>query len=186
MKNIVLKFGLIAGGFLAAMMAITIPFSDCYGGVLTANVSMLFGYTTMVLAFMLVFIGIKSYRDKAGAGTISFWKAFQVGIFITLIASAIYVLAWEILSHTIFTDFADKYAASAISTMRSSGASDAAIAAKQQEMLEFKRMYANPFFHVAMTFIEVFPVGLVMTLIASGILRKPNGGQPPSAVPETA
>ena len=36
----------------------------------------------------------------------------------------------------------------------------------------FKKLYANPFVNVAFTFVEPFPVGLLMTLISAVILRR--------------
>ncbi len=33
-------------------------------------------------------------------------------------------------------------------------------------------MYDNPAINVGITFMEVFPVGLVVTVVSSGILRK--------------
>jgi hypothetical protein len=37
---------------------------------------------------------------------------------------------------------------------------------------DFKKMYDNPAINVAMTFMEIFPIGLVVTLLSAGILRK--------------
>ena len=136
------------------------------------------GYTSMVLAFMLVFFGIRSYRENVGGGTITFGRAFAVGILIAVISSVCYVLAWLILSHYFMPDFVDKYAAQAIEQLRASGANAQAIQAKQQEMQQFKQLYSNPLFKVAMTFIEPFPVGLLITLISAAILRKKKSAQP--------
>jgi len=113
-----------------------------------------------------------------GGGTITFGRAFAVGILIAVISSVCYVLAWLILSHYFMPDFVDKYAAQAIEQLRASGASAQAIQAKQQEMQQFKQLYSNPLFKVAMTFIEPFPVGLLITLISAAILRKKKPAQP--------
>ena len=82
------------------------------------------------------------------------------------------MITWEALYFTVMHDFMDKYAAYVIAKTRASGASDAAIAAKIEELKQFKVMYANPLFNFAMTFIEPFPVGLVMTLISAALLKK--------------
>jgi Protein of unknown function (DUF4199) len=166
MKRIVWTFGLISGGIMAAMMAITIPFSD------HLDKGLIVGYTTMVVAFLMVYFGIRSYRDNVGAGAIGFGRAFAVGILITLIASACYVASWEIINHTMLPDFAEKYAAAVVQKARASGASEAQIAAQQQQMAQFVEAYKNPIYNVGMTFIEVFPVGLVVVLVSAGILRK--------------
>ena len=129
------------------------------------------GYTSIVLSLLLVFFGIRAYRENNG-GTISFGRAFSVGILITLISCAFYVASWEFIYFNIMPDFADKYAAHAISDMRGKGATDAAIAAKKVEMEKMKTMLDNPLLNAAMTFIEPFPVGLLVTLISAAALRR--------------
>ena len=94
MRRIVLTFGLISGAVLSAMMAITMVFHDQIG---FDNKGLILGYTTMVLAFLLVFFGIKAYRDNVGGGVVKFGKAFQVGLFIVLISSACYVATWQVI-----------------------------------------------------------------------------------------
>ena len=81
MKKTVWTFGLIAGGILSAMMLLTMPFIDRIG----TDHGEVIGYTTMVLAFLLVFFGIRSYRDNVGGGTVGFGRALAVGSLIVLI-----------------------------------------------------------------------------------------------------
>lgn len=168
MKKTVLTFGLISGALMAAMMFATLPFIDRIG----FDKGEFVGYTAMILAFMLVFFGIRSYRENVGDGRITFGRAFAVGILITLISSICYVVAWEILYFKFMPDFVEKYSSYMIEKARASGASQQVIDAKLQEMKSFKALYANPFVNVAFTFAEVFPVGLIVTLIAAAILRK--------------
>ena len=170
MKKIVLTFGLISGGILAAMGAIMWPL--CHNGTIEPGDSQVVGYASMVLAFILVFFGIRSYRENVGGGTITFGRAFKVGILITLITCAIYVISWEIVYHGFMPDFGDKYATYVIDKMRADGASDAKLLEAQQQMDRFKELYRNPFFNVGMTFLEVFPVGLIVTLVSAAILRR--------------
>jgi hypothetical protein len=56
--------------------------------------------------------------------------------------------------------------------LRASGASQQAIYAQVQQMKQFKQMYDNPIINAAITFVEVFPIGLMITLISSAKLRK--------------
>ncbi len=169
MKKIVLVFGLISGALMALFMFATMPFIDKIG----FDKGYLVGYTSMVLAFMLVFFGVRSYRENVGGGAISFGRAFAVGILIAVISSACYVIAWEILYFNFIPDFMDKYAAHVIDKARAAGESAQAIQAKQQEMQQFKQLYnSNLFVNIAMTFIEPFPVGLIITLISALVLRK--------------
>ena len=169
MKRIVIIFGVISGLISSALMFLTLPLM--HTGAVNFSNGYILGYTSIVLSFLLVFFGIRSYRENAG-GTISFGRAFSVGILITLISCVFYVASWEVIYFKIMPDFADKYAAHAISEMRTKGATDAAIAAKKVEMEKMKTMLNNPLLNAAMTFIEPFPVGLLITLISAAILRR--------------
>jgi len=60
MKKTVWTFGLISGALVSAMMAATLPFQDETG----FDHSLLLGYTTMVLSFLLIYFGVRSYRDS--------------------------------------------------------------------------------------------------------------------------
>jgi hypothetical protein len=130
------------------------------------------GYASMVLAFMLVFFGIRSYRDNVGGGTITFGRAFAVGILITLISCVCYVFAWEIVYFNFMPDFLDKYSAYLVEKARAAGATPEAIQKQVDEMQQFKKLYSNPFINFAFSFTEPFPVGLIITLISAAILRK--------------
>ena len=174
MKKTILTFGLISGALISLMMALTIPFQDKIG----SGHSYVIGYTTIVLAMLFTFFGIRSYRDNIGKGQITFAKAFAVGISITIISCICYVVTWEIMYFNFMPDFMDKYAASVLQKMQASGATAAAIQQKTQELDKLKVMYKNPLFNVAMTFIEPFPVGLVITLISAAFLRKKLQSQP--------
>jgi hypothetical protein len=168
MKKTVLIFGLISGAVAAAMMFSTLPFIDRIG----FNKGLIVGYTTIVLSLLLVFFGIRSYRENIGGGTITFGRAFTVGILITLISCVCYVVAWEILYYNFIPDFTDRYAAQVLAEARAAGASAAAIQAKMDEVKDLKRILDNPFTNAAATFIEPFPVGLIITVISALILRK--------------
>ena len=178
MKKIVVNFGLISGALMAGFMFATLPFHNKIG---FDKWGLVVGYTSMVLAFILVFFGIRSYRENIGGGAISFGRAFTVGILIAVISSVCYVIAWEIVYFNFMPDFMDKYAAHVIAQARASGASAEAIQAKAQEMQQFKQMYSNPFWNAAFTFLEPFPVGLIITLISALILRKKKRLEPAAA-----
>ena len=168
MKKIVLTFGLISGALMAIFMFATMPFIDKFG----FDKGLIVGYTNIVLAFVLVFFGIRSYRENVNGGAVTFGRAFMIGILITLISSICYVIAWQILYHTLLPDFFDKYAAHMIEKARAAGATPDALQAQTQEMDQMKQLMKNPFFHNLFVFLEPFPVGLVITLISSLILRK--------------
>lgn len=176
MRRIVLTYGLIAGAIVSAVMATMIAMTrDSIGRLL--EIGLMVGFGSMVLAFLLVFFGIRRYRDTVGGGAIGFLRAVAVGLLITLVASAVYVLTWQVLYFGFVPDFAERYGEAVVANMRASGASAAAIAAEEAEMARFAMRYRNPLFNSAVTFLEIFPVGLVMTLISAAILRrKPAAG----------
>ncbi len=169
MKRIVLIFGVISGLISSAMMFLTLPLMK--RGVINFSNGELIGYTSIFLSFLLVFFGIRSYRENNG-GAISYGRGVAVGILITLISCMFYVASWEVIYFNFMPDFGDHYAKAQVASLRAKGASEAAIATKQKEMDQFKKMYNNPAINAAMTFIEPFPVGLVMTLVSAGILRR--------------
>jgi hypothetical protein len=171
MRKIVLTFGLIAGAMLSAMMLLTLPFLDRIG----FDKGAVIGYTSMVLAFLTVYFGVRSYRDTVAGGSVTFGRAFAVGLMITAVASVCYVATWQLVYHQFLPDFVDKYAAYAVEKARASGATDAQVAETTRQMADFKEMYKNPLVNIAFTFLEPLPVGLVFTLVTAGVLgRKPR------------
>lgn len=168
MRKTVLTFGLIAGAILSAMMLVTLPFIDQIG----FDKGMVIGYTGMVLAFLLVYFGVRSYRDNVLGGQIGFGRAFIVGLAITLVASACYVATWQLIYYKITPDFAEKYTAYVVEQAKKSGASDEKIAAQTKEIREMMEIYKNPLANVAITFLEPLPVGLIFTLVSAGLLRR--------------
>ncbi len=168
MQKIVLTFGLIAGALLSVMMFIALKFQDQIGFDRGAIV----GYTSMVIAFLMVFFGVKSYRDNVADGSVTFGRAFKVGFLITAVATVCYVVSWQVVYYQFMPDFDDKYTAYALEQARKSGATEAQIAEKTKEMADFWEMYKNPLVNIAFTAIEPLPVGLVFTLVTAGVLGR--------------
>jgi|SRR5579863_1979584 len=181
MKKTVLTFGLISGAIAALLMTVTMLYADRIG----FDRGYILGYTTIVASLMLVYFGIRSYRDNVAGGEITFGRAFLVGLGITVISCVCYVVAWEILYFKFLPGFWDKYGAHMIAKLQASGASAAAIQKQVEQIKKYKEMYDNPLLNAAMTFIEPFPVGLVMTLVSAAILRKKAPAQS-SASPAAA
>jgi hypothetical protein len=168
-KKTVLTFGIISGVVISVLMGATTIFADRIG----FDRAVIVGYTTMLMAFLLVFFGIKSYRDNVGGGVISFGRAFTVGILIMLITCVFYVVIWEILYFTVLHDFPEKYSTYVLEKSRAAGATPEQIATQAEEMKQMKVMLDNPWLSAAVIFIsEPLPVGLVMTLISAAILRR--------------
>ena len=170
-KNIII-YGLIAGIVVSVLMVFSINYISHVEGKVDYNTSLLIGYVSMLIAFSLVYVGIRNYRDKFNGGVISFGKAFKIGIMIVLIASTIYVLAWLIDYFFFIPDFMEKFSAQELDKLKASGASQIEIDKQTKEMADFATMYKNPFFNALMTYVEILPVGLVVTLISSLILKR--------------
>lgn len=168
MIALILVFGVVAGLVVAVPMVwqmLTLTVQD-----IPENAA-LYGYLTMIVALSAVFVGTKRYRDKVLGGVIGFWPAFGVGLGISAVASAIYAAGWEIsLAYSGF-DFAASYSQMMMESARQAGASDAELALMAADATEFARLYANPFYRLPITFVEMFPVGVLISLLSAGLLR---------------
>jgi hypothetical protein len=167
MRRTVLTFGLIAGAIMSLEMIIGLPFIEEVG-----SLGLVIGYTTMVVAFLMVYFGVRSYRDRVAGGSIGFGRAFSVGILITLVACVCYVATWEVIFYKFKPDFFNKYAARVVARTQASGATAEEVEAKRRELAIQGEEYKKPLVNIAYTFIEPFPVGLVFALVCAGILRR--------------
>jgi hypothetical protein len=149
-------------------MLATVPFIYRIG----FDKGVIVGYTGIVVSLLLVPFGIRSYRENVGGGSITFGRAFAVGLLITLISCLCYVVAWEIVYFNFLPDFAEKYTAYMIEKAKTSGASQQVIDATLQQMKSMKALLDNPLINAAITFTEPFPIGLIVTLISAAVLRK--------------
>jgi hypothetical protein len=154
-------------------MSVNMAFADQIG----FDRGVYLGYTVIVISFLFVYFGIRSYRDTVLGGRISFARGFQAGILITLISCAFYVGTWMVTYYQFMPDFADKYAAYVVADKRANGASQAEIDTAIKQGEEMKKMLENPLMNAAMTFTEPFPVGLLITLISAAVLAKKEAAQ---------
>ena len=166
MKKNILIYGLISGIVVSILMLFSANNINDY------DTSLIIGYTSMLVSFSLVFVGIRNYRDKYNEGVISFGKAFKIGILIVLIASTIYVVVWLVAYFYFEPDYFEKCTAKMLEKMRSGGASQVELDTQVKKMEVFAGMYKNPFFNALFTYIEILPVGLLVTLISSFILKR--------------
>ena len=168
MKKIVLTFGLISGLMISVLMDGSILLSSRTG----SGHSMALGYTIMVASFLLVYFGIRSYRDNVLFGQISFGRALTCGLLITAITCACYVVTWEIVYFTFLPHFMDSYFAAQVHRVQISGLDPAAAAAKIAAINHSQQLYQNPLVNMAYTLIEPLPVGLLLTLVSAAVLRR--------------
>jgi hypothetical protein len=168
MRKIVLTFGLISGAIISLMMVATVPFSEQIG----FDRGAVIGYTSMVLAFLLVYFGVRSYRDNVAGGSVRFGRAFMVGALIVGVATVCYVATWQVVYRNFVPDFAERYTEYTIEKERRAGATEAELAEQRAEMEKFAEMYENPLVSIAFTFLEPLPVGLVIALVSAGVLSR--------------
>ncbi len=165
MKKTVLKYGLISGVIAAGLMLAQVPFMD------GSSRALIVGYAGIVLSALVIFFGVRSYRENVGSGKISFGRGFAVGILIAVISAACYVAAWEVVFYS-SPGIADHIFNQEAEHLKATGAPQEAIDKAVQEAESFKKLYSNPLVNAAFTFIEPFPVGLLTTLISAGLLRR--------------
>jgi hypothetical protein len=168
MKKSVLTFGLISGLMISVLMGGSLALANKIG----SGHSMVLGYTMMVASFLLIYFGIRSYRDNNLGGQISFGRAFACGILIALITCVFYVAMWEILYFNFMPHFMDSYWAAEIQKVQSSGLDPATTAAQVAAIEHSQRLYQNPLVNMAYTLMEPLPVGLLITLVSAAILRR--------------
>lgn len=166
MARIALIYGSIAGAIVIATMILGLSLQP--DGALSSPV---FGYLVMLVALTLIFIGVKKHRDEDLDGVIKFARAFLTGLAIAAVAGVVYVVIWEIYLAATDQAFIKEYAASLIEAKRAEGVSGAELDSFVARMETMKTNYANPLFRVPMTFVEIFPVGLVVALVSAALLR---------------
>lgn len=145
----------------------------CYRGYISLNNNWL-GWVGMLVSFAIIFIGIKSYRDNQGQGSITFWKAVQIGVLITLVASVIHAIGWQIYN-IVNPDwnrfFFEKYIEYKMQAL-SDPADQAAIAAVNGEVDMLRSIYDNPIVAFIATALFLVPAGIIVTLISALLLRR--------------
>ncbi len=168
MLRTILKYGVIAGLVVGGFEIVTFT---AFSGMPPLEYGLLIGYTTMLIALSAVFVGIKRHRDVDRGGVIGFWPAFGVGLGVSFVAGIFYVVAWEAVQAMTQMDFASSYAQAILASETAKGASAEALAKLSADMETFKVQYADPLFRLPMTFAEIFPVGVLVSLVSAGLLR---------------
>lgn len=168
MKKTVLTFGLISGLIMSVLMGGSLLLADKIG----SGHSLTLGYTIMVASFLLIYFGVRSYRDNSRAGQISFGRALACGILITLVSSVCYVVLWEVLYFNFMPHFMDSYFAAQIHKVQSAGLDSATTAARVAAIQHSQQLYQNPLVNMAYTLMEPLPVGILITVTTAALLRR--------------
>jgi hypothetical protein len=168
-----LKYILTYGGISGAVVIATLMAGLLLG---TDSVfsSVTFGYLVMLVAMTFIFVGVKRYRDLEQGGAIRFRQAFALGLGIAVMAGIVYVGAWEAYLASTNYAFIDQYIAQVMAGHEKAGMTAAALEEARREMDALRTQYAQPWFRLPMTFLEIFPVGLLVALISAALLRNPN------------
>lgn len=171
MTKIIFRYGILAGLIVCVPLFSIILIVGCNPN---SPWSMAIGYLTMLIALSTIFLAIKHVRDALRGGVIGFWPALGIGIGISAVAGVFYVAAWDLTCAIGHIDFADGYAKAMIEGEKAKGVTGPALAKYVAEMDAFKRQYANPLWRWPMSFLEIFPVGVLVSLISAGLLRNPR------------
>jgi hypothetical protein len=169
MKKTVLVFGCIAGLIVSSVLFVTMII---YKNNPEFKGSMLIGFTSMFIAFAFILVGIKNFRDKYNNGIITFGKGLQIGLLIALIASTFYVITWAIEYNFVFPDYMKLYGEKMMAEVKSNGESEIEIDKKVKEMNEFIEMYKKPHFFILMTYMEILPIGILVSLLGAFIFKR--------------
>lgn len=168
----ILVWGTVAGLIVGSVLfGTTVAMA---GAPPSLTVGMIIGYASMLVALSAVFVGIKRHRDTALGGVIGFWPAFGMGLGISVVAGVFYVLAWEAALAVTGMDFMTEYTARLLEEKRAAGVGEAELARISTEMAAFGKQYANPLYRMPMTFTEIFPVGVLVSLVSAALLRNPR------------
>lgn len=170
MKNSVLVFGLIAGAIVSGQMVVIMLLAK--GNPSAFDWGMVVGYASMLLAFTLIFFALRSYRDRHRQGRLTFGEGFRLGLGITVIASLFYTLTWVVVYKTVYPEFVRDYTNYSLEKMRAEGKTAAELrAAKAQFEAAFADYDTWPVL-LGYTFLEIFPVGLLVTVVCALILKR--------------
>jgi hypothetical protein len=170
MKRNILVFGSISGIIVGTLMALSLFWANQGHDI---KYGMLLGYGSMIIALSLIYVGVRNFRDKYNEGVISFAKALKLAMGITLIASTIYVAVWMVEFYAFIPDFMDKYTASHMQQVKASGLSPAALQKQLTDMERMRDSYDhNPLVVIFYTYLEIVPVGLIISLLTALLLKR--------------
>jgi hypothetical protein len=170
MTRIILTYGLISGLVIIFGIMGTIFMS---GGE-EPHHSLWLGYLIMLVALSSILVGVKQHRDQALGGVIKFRTALGLGLGIAAVASLAYVAVWEVYLAMTHYAFMGQYTDQMLAAKRAAGVTGAAYAKAVADAETMRRQYANPLYRLPETFLEIFPVGLLIALVSAGLLRNPR------------
>jgi cellobiose-specific phosphotransferase system component IIC len=169
MKNLILKYGLLSGAASVVLMTATTLWFRQSGKLEGGE---WFGYGGMILSMVIVFIGVRVFRDQQRNGVISFGEAFKVAGLMCLISCTCYVVGWMLIYHFVMPDFMEQYFTAYMDKMKASGTSEMELQKASEQMMHYKELYKNPLYRAGLTFMEPLPVALLISVLSAAILRR--------------
>jgi len=168
------KTAFIFGGAAGLLVILTMISGFIFSGLQSSAGSKTFGFLLMFFILSLIFFGMKRFRDFEQGGIIKFSKALLLGLAMSLFTGLAYVIVWEI--YLVMTDnsFIQIYTDHLIEQKKSKGVSGEALSDFIAKMNDMKENYAKPWFRIPLTFLEIFPIGFIVTLISALFLHRPK------------
>jgi hypothetical protein len=173
MRNVILKYGVIAGIAMAALMFATTFFLDKVG----YSHAEAIGYTCMILGYLPILLGVRKYRDDVNGGTISFGRAAGTAILAALLANVFYVAAWLFIYYNM-PEVMEKYATYTINQMKAAGTSQKDMDTLMSNMQHLKELYKNPLINAAVTYLEPLFGTIVFSLVTGLITMRKKATLP--------
>ncbi|QKJ64025.1 DUF4199 domain-containing protein [Flavobacterium sp. M31R6] len=163
MVNNILRNGILGGIIAAIVMASMVFYMKANPG---EEPNSIISFISMLLAFTFLILGINQQRE-INNGKITFGNAFLTGLGISFVIATIYVLVWLVIYYNFFPDFMDRYGEMVLKNAKPED-----LAAKTTEIYQMKEWYKSPLMVILLTYMEIFPIGIVISLIAGLILKK--------------
>lgn len=165
-----IKYGFPAGALIIGFMVVNFALF----GLHSDASSQLAGFTIMFFILSLIFFGMKKYRDAEQGGVIKFGRAFLLGLAMSAFAGIAYIIGWEIYLAITDSNFITAYTDHLIENQKAKGLSGAELQTFIDKMAAMVESYQNPFYRIPITFTEIFPMGLIVSMISALILHRPK------------
>ena len=153
MDKIIYRNGFLGGLLVSTTMIITTIFMKANPG---AEPNMVLGFSSIFLSFLF---GIKQQEALKKMDN-CFWNSFKTGLYISLIISTIYVLVWLVIYYNFYPEFMENYSNIVLNNTKPEE-----LAAKSLEMEQMKEAYKNPIVVILYTYFEVFPLGIIVSIL---------------------
>ena len=164
----------IYGGLAGFLVISTMVSSFLIFGLQSSAGSQTFGFLLMFFILSLIFFGIKRFRDQEQGGIIKFSRALLLGLAMSVFAGFAYVIVWEIYLSMTDHSFIHHYTDHLIEQQKSKGISGETLTDFIAKMNEMKDNYSRREFRIPLTFVEIFPMGFIVTLLSALLLHKPK------------